>query len=325
MHSLPLDIVIFGEALATFIAEDKLPLELAERYSKLPGGVGIDVAFGLSQLDHHVGWLSRLGSDPLGYYLLHTIQQAEIDTTRMLLDDHHATGFQLQSRADDAHSTVASYRTGSAISYMEPDADDDAYVRRARHLHVTGIPPALSDRCRQYTNHILEQARSAGISTSFEPDFSRDLWGSQNEMHEIISDLVTRVDIVFTSAHEGASLTGSSSPEGSARYYLDRGVKFVVMYAGRDGAYLFTGGQRYRVPVLSEQVKNTVRMREGFVTGILSALLEKLSPDNWLERGNALAALAAASSNDPQDFANRDRLAHFLRRYQGKVQRIAVE
>ncbi|SRR5579884_851609 len=126
-----LDVVVFGEAMAMFIADDYVPLEVAEHYTRAAAGAEINVAVGLSRLGYRVGWMSRLGADPLGRYILHQVQQSGVDTTRVLFEEEHPTGFQLKSRVRTGDPAVVYFRTGSAASHMAPNAEDDVYLRSA--------------------------------------------------------------------------------------------------------------------------------------------------------------------------------------------------
>jgi sugar/nucleoside kinase (ribokinase family) len=165
-----LDVVVFGEAMAMFIADEYLPLDEANHYTRAVAGAEINVATGLQRLGFRVGWISRLGNDPLGRYLLNSAKQMALDTRRILFDDRYPTGFQLKSRVREGDPEVVYFRKSSAASFLSPNAEDDVYLRDARHLHVTGIPPALSDSCRQYTYHMIEQAHQYGLSISFDPN-----------------------------------------------------------------------------------------------------------------------------------------------------------
>src|SRR2546425_6081065 len=64
-------------------------------------------------LGYRVGWISRLGADPLGRYLLHQVRQAGLDTTRVLFDERYPTGFQLKSRVREGDPTVVYFRKSS--------------------------------------------------------------------------------------------------------------------------------------------------------------------------------------------------------------------
>ena len=59
-----LDVVLFGEAMAMFIADDYLPLEEANHYTRAMAGAELNVSVGLVRLGYRVGWISRLGADP---------------------------------------------------------------------------------------------------------------------------------------------------------------------------------------------------------------------------------------------------------------------
>ena len=307
-----LDVVVFGEAMAMFIADEFLPLDEADHYTRAVAGAEVNVAVGLTRLGHHVGWLSRLGDDPLGRYILNQVRQAGIDTQRVVFDDEYPTGFQLKSRVREGDPEVIYFRKSSAASRMTPDAEDDAYIGSARHLHVTGIPPALSQTCRQYTYHAIEQARRAGMSVSFDPNLRPILWKSEDEMREVLNDVAQKADWVFPGLDEGTILTGCTQPEDIAQFYLDRGVKMVAIKTGIRGACLFTGTQRYELPAFSVRVVDTVGAGDGFAVGIISGMLDGLSWRDCLERGNAIGALAVTARGDMEGLPEREQLQSFL-------------
>lgn len=307
-----LDVVVFGEAMAMFIADEFLPLDEADHYTRAVAGAEVNVAVGLTRLGHHVGWLSRLGSDPLGRYILNQVRQAGIDTRRVLFDEQYPTGFQLKSRVREGDPEVIYFRKSSAASHMTPDGGDDAYIASARHLHVTGIPPALSQTCRQYTYHAIEQARRAGMSISFDPNLRPTLWKSEDEMRQVLNDVAQKADWVFPGLDEGRILTGSTRPEEIAKFYLDRGVKMVAIKTGIRGACLFTGKQHYELPAFSVRVVDTVGAGDGFAVGIISGMLDGLSLRDCLERGNAIGALAVTARGDMEGLPEREQLKNFL-------------
>ena len=310
MHTL--DIVVFGEAMAMFIADDPVPLAEANHYTRAVAGAEVNVAVGLSRLGYHVGWIGRFGDDPLETYLLNQIRQAGADTTRVLLDKEHPTGFQLKSQVLEGDPEVIYFRRGSAASYIASNEEDDAYLRSARHLHLTGIPPALSETCRLYTYHALEQARAAHMSISFDPNLRPTLWKSEREMREVINDLAVKADWVFPGLDEGMMLTGYTTPEDIASFYLDKGVELVSIKLGALGSSLFTRSQRYDLPLFEVEVIDTVGAGDGFAVGVISGMLDGLDPLSCLERGNAIGALAVTSRGDMDGLPDREALNRFL-------------
>ncbi len=195
---------------------------------------------------------------------------------------------------------------------MDLSAEDDAYIRSARHLHVTGIFPALSESCRRYTYHAIEQAREAGMSISFDPNLRPVLWKSVDEMRIVLNDIAQRVDWIFPGLSEATLLTGYTTPEDVAQFYLDQGVKKVVVKVGARGSCLFTASECYDLPAFSVEVVDTVGAGDGFAVGIISGMLEGLSPLQCLERGNAIGALAVMAPGDQEGLPVGETLNRFL-------------
>jgi sugar/nucleoside kinase (ribokinase family) len=307
-----LDVVLFGEAMAMFIADEYLPLEEANHYTRALAGAELNVSVGLVRLGYRVGWISRLGADPLGRYILNQVRRAGLDTTRVLFDERYPTGFQLKSRVREGDPVVIYFRKGSAASHLAPNVEDDAYLRRARHLHVTGIPPALSETCRQYTYHAMEQAHEANMSISFDPNLRPGLWESEEEMRQVLNDLAIRADWVLPGLAEGIVLTGYTTPEDIANFYLEKGVKLVAVKVGARGSCLFTASTRYDAPIFPVQVVDTVGAGDGFAVGIISGMLEGLPLPACLERANAIGALAVMAPGDQDGLPTRETLNRFL-------------
>lgn len=316
-----LDTVLFGEAMAMFIADGYGPLEAEMHYTRAVAGAEVNVAVALARLGYRVGWISRLGDDPLGSYILATLRNEGIDTSRVLRDPHHPTGFQLKSRVRTGNPEVVYYRRGSAASRIVSSVEDDAYIRGARHLHITGIPPALSASCRRYTYHAIEQARQAGMTVSFDPNVRPALWSSDAEMREVLNDIAIRTDWVLPGLLEGEMLTGHTSPEVIASFYLDRGVKVVALKAGAAGTYLSTQrGEFISMTAFPVEVVDTVGAGDGFAAGIISGMLDGLGPQQSLERATAIGAIAVTCRGDMDGMPDFETLDRFLRRHHRSVE-----
>lgn len=68
-----LDIVTYGEAMAMFVAAQPGHLAHAAQFTKRIAGADLNVAIGLARLGFRVGWMSRVGNDSFGRYVLDTL------------------------------------------------------------------------------------------------------------------------------------------------------------------------------------------------------------------------------------------------------------
>ncbi|WP_030611910.1 sugar kinase [Streptomyces sclerotialus] len=309
-----LDVVTFGEVMGMLVAADDGPLADVTHYTRSLAGAEINVATGLVRLGHRAGWVGRVGDDPLGAHALAALRAEGVDTAQVTVDPEARTGFQLKSRVTAGDPEVVYFRRHSAGSRLAPSEATDAYLRGARHLHVTGIPAALSPTARAFTHRAMATARAAGLTVSFDPNLRPALWPDRDEMVRTVNDLAARADWVLPGLDEGRLLTGERAPADVARWYLARGVRRVVLKDGARGADLYdAAGGTWAQPALPVRAVDTVGAGDGFAAGLISAHLDGLGPRASLARAAAVGALATTSHGDRDGLPTRTRLTAFLR------------
>lgn len=307
-----LDVVTFGEVMAMFVAEEPGPLERVTHFRRALAGAETNVATGLARLGHQVGWIGRVGDDPFGRFALTELAAAGVDTTAVSLDSDAPTGFQLKSRADGGDPEVVYFRRNSAGSRLAPSPATDGYVAGARHLHVTGIPLALSASARDFAFRAVDVARAAGATVSFDPNLRPRLWASTEEMVRVANEMAARADWVLPGLTEGHLLTGRRDADGVAAYYLERGASCVVIKNGSAGASAHTLDGRVDRPVFPVRVVDTVGAGDGFAAGLISASLDGLDLPGRLRRAAAVGALATTSPGDKDGLPTRAELDAFV-------------
>ena len=315
MTAPSLDAVTFGEVMVMFVAQERAPLESVAVFRRALAGAETNVAIGLARLGHSVGWVGRVGDDPFGRFALAELAAAGVDTTAVAVDPEFPTAFQLKSMAMGGDPEVVYFRRNSAGSRLATSADAEASIRNARHLHVTGIPLALSATTRTFAFRAVAAAREAGLTISFDPNLRPGLWSSPEEMVAVVNALAERADWVLPGVDEGRILTGASDHRGIAEFYLARGVQRVVLKHGAQGATLFTAEERCARPVFPVEVVDTVGAGDGFAAGLISAHLDGLEVVDALERAAAVGALATTSPGDKDGLPTRDELEAFVQQH----------
>ena len=305
------DVALFGEAMLLLVADRPGPLEDAQSFHKRTAGAETNVAIGLSRLGLKVGWASRLGTDSMGRYLIATMKGEGIDCSHVICDAAQKTGFQFKGRVTDGSDPPVEYhRKGSAASQMAVDDVDVAWLTSARHLHATGVFPAISPTTLPAAIKTMDVMRAAGRTISFDPNLRPTLWASTDAMRTAINDLAARADWVLPGMEEGVLLTGESTPEGVAQFYRKLGAKLVVVKLGAEGAY-YDGdtagtGRVEGFPV--KEVLDTVGAGDGFAAGVVSALLEGRSVPDAVRRGSWIGARAVQVLGDTEGLPTRAQL-----------------
>jgi len=309
------EVLSFGEAMTLFVADVPGDLAQIEGFSRRIAGADTNVAIGLARLGFSVGWLSRVGDDSFGRYLRTKLEAEGLDCRHLITDPSNPTGLMFKERALEGADPRTEYmRKGSAASHLSPADAANVDVSALRHLHATGIPPAVSASCRELSWHLLDEARRNGASVSFDPNLRPTLWASETGMRDTLNAMAAKAHWVLPGLAEGRLLTGFETPHDIAGFYLDQGAEAVVIKLGPEGSYYRgrIGGteQAFSVAgVAVAKVIDTVGAGDGFAVGFVSAMLDGLAPRQALQRANLIGAEAVQVLGDMEGLPDRAALA----------------
>ncbi|MGI4856163.1 MAG: sugar kinase [Janthinobacterium lividum] len=322
----PITFLTYGEAMALFVADTPGDLAQVEHFTRRIAGADLNVATGLARLGFRVGYVSRVGRDAFGRMIIDALDAEGIDTRHVRVDERWPTGFQLKSRAAaGADPAVEYFRRGSAASYLSVADFDPAYADEATHLHLTGVAPAISASSLELARRLAVHFRAAGKTVSFDPNLRPTLWSSTEVMVDTLNELAALATWVLPGLAEGQILTGETTPEGIAAFYLARGARGVVVKLGTAGAYYASaggdGGYVDAVPVA--EVVDTVGAGDGFAVGVVSGLHDGLSLKAASARGALIGALAVQVIGDSEGLPDRATLTR-LERHTAPGQAITI-
>lgn len=308
-------ILLAGEAMGLLIAREEKPLDQVESWDTGVAGAELNVAVGLARLGHHARYLTRVGNDPFGMRIERVLRENGVDASLAGRDPCHPTGFMLKGKVSRGDPPICYFRKGSAASFLLPEEVEsmDLSELSGGIFHMTGIFPALSPNTLDSMTRLMERAREAGMTISFDPNLRPQLWPDQQTMAAVLNRFALQADILLPGCQEGEILCGTREPEGIAGYYLSRGVTAVVVKTGSKGAYGATAEKSFFSPAYhAERIVDTVGAGDGFAAGVLSALAEDLPLEEGVRRGNAIGTLQVMSPGDSCGLPDREGLARFM-------------
>lgn len=309
------EVITIGEPLTTFASsEPDVPLVDVEKWHKIMGGAELNVAIGVKRLGHSVEYISRVGNDPFGEYIIKTINQHQVGTQYISEDDEYFTGHQLKQLVTKGDPATFNFRKNSAASHLEPSVIDQVDLSDVKFAHMSGIFPAISDTAEASFRKLYKRLNDANIATTFDPNLRPTLWKSHDYMVKTINELAGYADIVLPGIEEGKILMGSDDPEAVADFYLKgERTKTVIVKIGPAGAYVKNkDGESYTVKGFHvDKVVDTVGAGDGFALGVITALLEGKSMKSAALRGNAVGALQVQTLGDNDGYPDPAGLAAF--------------
>lgn len=312
------DVVTIGESMVLLQPMNEGPLAYAPMFTRSIAGAESNVSIGLSRLGFKVRWISRLGADPFGDVILSTLAGEGIDVSKVTRDPQYPTAIYFKEFKGYGDPNVYYYRKGSAISQLTPAHVDDSWLQGAKHLHVTGITPALGADTADTIRELMVKARSNGMTISFDPNLRRKLW-SEEEARETLLSLIPLCDIFLPGIEEAEFLVGVRTEDQYGAHFLELGAKAVILKLGEHGSIGFVGNRAVKArPYPVTRIVDTVGAGDAFAAGFLSGFLENVDleqGDNLLRaltRANFMGSLATQYKGDWEGLPKRDELLRLL-------------
>ena len=298
------DVVCLGELLIDFVAvETNLPLAEVPAFRRAPGGAPANVACGVARLGRTAGFIGKIGAEPFGDFLRRTLQDARVDTSRLLSTGKARTTLAFVGVHDDGRKEIFFYRNPGADMLLGPEDIDGDYVAGAACLHFGSIS-MIDPGPRAATLKAVEIARETGRLVSFDPNWRPALWPSEERGHLAIRTALALADVVKVSGEEWRLVTGTDDLAKGAEAILAAGPRLVVASLGEKGCYFHHASGAGRVPGFRVPVVECTGAGDGFVASLLVDLLDHLEGGGRLEsltpmalerlarRANAVGALA---------------------------------
>ncbi|ADQ13526.1 sugar kinase [Halanaerobium hydrogeniformans] len=316
-----IDVVTIGETMAAMAPKEVGSLKYLNNFSKYIAGAESNVAIGIKRLGFKSGWISKLGKDPLGDYVEFFIRGEGVDVSQVKKDSDHRTGLLIKEMHTTKEPKVFYYRDNSAASHLEPDDIDEGYIKKARHMHLTGITPALSDSAQNAFFRALNYAKKNGLRVSFDPNLRFKLWSTVEEMKNVMLNIIPQVDVLLPGIEEGEILLGLSEPEAiiKAFYEMMNEGSLVVLKLGAKGALYYQGDQIVHVdPYKVSNIVDLIGAGDAFAAGLITGLLREMSIKEAVELANLVGALCITVKGDIEGLPTWEQVEV----YQGKKEEI---
>jgi 2-dehydro-3-deoxygluconokinase len=209
----------------------------------------------------------------------------------------------------------------STASALSPRALPTAYLRQARHLHLTGITPALSPSCFDAALSAARTVVEAGGTVSFDVNLRSQL--GVNDPLATFGPFIELARFLFLGADEAEELFQTHGTQDIEGELASLGVSTVILKLGANGARAYTSAEDrwitapgYKVPVVDE-----VGAGDAFAAAYLAATFRGLPVEDALRIANAAGALAITVPGDVEGLAGWDELEQFALHPEGAVQR----
>ncbi len=193
----------------------------------------------------------------------------------------------------------------------------------ARIVHLSGLIAALSPETGRFCLELARSARKHGTRISFDLNYRASFWkGREEELHGIFTEIATVSDILIGNEEDFQLCLGIEGPEAggqdlagkiegfkgminsvreaypSTRVFATTLREVVSANQHMWGAIVYENGNWHVVEPRSIYVYDRIGGGDGFVGGMLYAILMGWESEKWIRFGWAGGALAATMETD---------------------------
>jgi sugar/nucleoside kinase (ribokinase family) len=276
---LNLDLILSGVPKAPEFGEEVLAEAVVERL----GGSTANFAVFCAQLGLRVAFVSKVGRDDFGDFLIEQLEQWGLGSQHVTRDSDLRTGLTVSVSGVEDRAFVTYVGT---IDSLHTDDVADGLIRSCRHLHVGSyfLQTKLQPGCAEMFGRAHEAGATVSLDTGYDPQESWD--GG-------LRRLLREVDVFLPNEIEGPQIAQTEDMEETMRV-LAGWSQVVAMKLGEEGAMACDREESVRVPACEVEVADTTCCGDGFNAGFIDGLLAEMPLADCVRRGNACGGLMAS-------------------------------
>jgi sugar/nucleoside kinase (ribokinase family) len=295
---LNLDLILYG------LPEQLEPERelLADRLALTLGSSSAIFAHNLAVLGSRVGFISRVGDDPLGRISLERLAQAGVEVSKVRrASGPTGTGLTV-ILARPRFRNILTY-PGSMFEMCFEDLDLD-YMASARHFHLSSyfLHRALRGRIPELFKRMKDAGLTTSLDTNDDPD---DRWG------EDLPEAFRYVDVFLPNEREARKIAGTDDLKAAVERLAAR-VPLLVVKLGAEGAMARRGKEEARAPAPAVQAVDPVGAGDSFDAGFLHQYVRGADLTTCLAYGNLAGAFSTTRSGGTEAFRDRQHFQNFF-------------
>jgi sugar/nucleoside kinase (ribokinase family) len=296
---LNLDLILYGLPEKLVLDREHLASNMA---FTLGSSSGI-FAHNLCVLGTRVGFISKIGSDPLGKMAAERLSAAGVDISRMKQAAGNTSTGLTVVLPHPRHRYMLTY-PGTMFEMQYSDIDLD-YLRTARHFHLSSF--YLHRALRPQILNLFQQAKQAGLTTSL--DTNDD---PENQWAPDLLDVLKYVDVFLPNEREAKNIARTDDLS-QALNVLAGLSSIVIVKRGSQAAICRSADQQWSLAPPPVQMVDDIGAGDTFDAGFIHSYLLGAPLPDCLAFANLAAAYSVIKAGGTEAFRDPVGLFRFIR------------
>ena len=211
---------------------------------------------------------------------------------------------------------------GRTLNIKDFDTDRIFGEEGVQILHLSGLIGALSEDTSRFCLELARAAKKYGTLVSFDLNYRASFWKNrEDELHAIFTEIASVADILIGNEEDFQLALGAKGPEAGGqdvskidsfkgmigevkKSFPNAAVFATTLRQVKDvnthvwGAIMLAGDEWHIAEPREITVLDRIGGGDGFVGGMLYAILKQWEPEKWVQFGWATGALATTFLTD---------------------------
>jgi sugar/nucleoside kinase (ribokinase family) len=299
-----MDIVVVGELNVDLIAEglNTLPElgkeKIISNLTLTLGSSSAIFAADIARSGMEVGFIGKVGDDPYGEFVINSLRELEINTSKILIDPDVKTGVTISLAYPEDKAQMTYLGSIEELGWTDINLE---YLYQAKHLHLSSY--FLQNKLKRDCLKLFKSAKEHNLSVSFDPGYDpEERWD-----RERIYEMLKYVDIFLPNETEAKNITGKDNWR-EALSDLSKYTDMIVIKRGSKGAVVKRGEKMIEIGAKSLGVIDTTGAGDAFNAGFIYGYLNKLPLEKCLALGNFCGARVTMRAGGTRGFPTREEL-----------------
>ncbi len=265
------DLVSIGRCGVDLYSNDiGRPLREAQSFNAYVGGCPTNVAVGTRRLGLRTALLTRIGTEPMGDFIVHFLEGEGVDLSAVVRDPHHLSGLVILGIEPPDKFPLTFYREQCADIHLTLDDVAAAPLDDTHLVFVSGTGYSRQPSAAA-TQAAVERAQAAGAAVMLDLDYRPTLWDDPRAFGPTLRRQVAVADLVVGTEEEIMAAADEHEVEAATARLLGLGrqLRALVVKRGQRGSTVFADGRRIDAPPFSVEVLNVLGAGDAYVSGFL--------------------------------------------------------
>ena len=270
------------------IKVDEMPKEgetiLSKYFEKIAGGKGANQAVAAKRSGNLVSMIGKIGKDDNGKILKALLKKEGINTNLIFEDNKEPTGMAMITVNNNGNNSIV------VISGSNMTLNEEEIEKAKEEIKKSDILISQFETPENCTLKAFKIAKENNIITILNPAPAKKINDELLKYTDIIIPNETEVEVLT-----GIKVDNLEKAKIASKKLLKKGVKFVIITLGENGAVIISENNGQLVPAFKVKAIDTTAAGDSFIGGLSSKLnAKKLDFENLLKAvkfGNKVSSI----------------------------------